>query len=228
MEGRYEMKRWAAISFIGVYLSALIIGLAAHTLNFGSGSHPVMYYLVWDMFCGWSSYAARVHVLGEGESGKFYELAPGPWGGFKPWGEMDRSDYDIHGMHCASIAMNTLKHSKHEPISRIFVIEESWAKKYDLPPVVWNSRFEEPQQKHTYCRVLVELTGDCQMLRSYPPWLSYLNTITISANPRLEEEAQRYRPLMMVDSPDPGRMRDLTLPVSGIRSPIIGGSVDAN
>lgn len=221
------MKRWLASGFIVVYLSVLMFGLGSHTLSFGVSSHPAMYYIVWDMFCGWASYASKVHVVGEGESGKYYELAPGPWGGFCPWGDMDRANYDVYGTHCGRIAMNTLKHTKHEPISRIFVVEETWSKKYDLPASIWQARFDEPQKRKTYCRIIAEMCGEGNLLRSYQPWLSFQNNVAIASNPRLQEEAQRYRPMMLVESADRMRGRDLTLPIANPGSIAFGQSEES-
>ena len=85
------MKRWLTHLLISGYLLALFGGIASHTLNLGAVSHPGMYFFVWDMFCGWSSYADRIQVVGEGESGTYYQLAPGPWGEFKPYGKIGRA-----------------------------------------------------------------------------------------------------------------------------------------
>jgi len=46
------MKRWLSHFTIAVYLAALSWGIVAHALSFGAASHPGMYFLVWDMFCG--------------------------------------------------------------------------------------------------------------------------------------------------------------------------------
>ena len=73
------MKRWLATTFIAAYLFILSGGLACHAMGFAVTSHPLMYFIVWDMFCGWCAYTTQTHVIAEGESMKFYELAPGPW-----------------------------------------------------------------------------------------------------------------------------------------------------
>ena len=73
------IKRWAVSLVIVGYLGSLGYGIVCHTLNFNTTSHPGMYFVVWDMFCGWSAYANRLHIIGEGEDNKYYELAPGPW-----------------------------------------------------------------------------------------------------------------------------------------------------
>ena len=67
-----RIKRWAVSLVIVGYLSSLGYGIVCHTLNFNTASHPAMYFVVWDMFCGWSAYANRVHIIGEGEDNKYY------------------------------------------------------------------------------------------------------------------------------------------------------------
>jgi len=103
------MKRWLTHSFIAAYLLALSWGIVAHAVNFGTGAHPAMYYVVWDMFCGWTSYSSRTLIIGQGESGKYYELAPGPWGEFKPFGKLGRRNYDPSGTHSPKLALNALR-----------------------------------------------------------------------------------------------------------------------
>ena len=55
------MKNWFAKLTIGLYLSMSFIGIAAHAMNFGTNSHPAMYYFVWDMFCGWAAHEIRTN-----------------------------------------------------------------------------------------------------------------------------------------------------------------------
>src|SRR5436305_14496207 len=118
------MKRWLSHLTIGAYLTALSLGIVCHTLNFGNAAHPFMYYFVWDMFCGWSSHEIRYHVVGVGDSGTVYELAPGPWVRFMPYGDLDRMHYDVLGNSHHKMALNALKRTDHEPIHRIVMLEE--------------------------------------------------------------------------------------------------------
>ncbi len=127
------MKRWLTHLTIVGYLTALGWGIVAHSLNFGTHIHPSMYFVVWDMFCGWAAYDTRNQVIVEGESGKFYEVLPAPWGEIHPYGDLGRRHYDPYQTFCMSMAQNVLKHTDHEPIARIFVLEEAWAKKFNLP-----------------------------------------------------------------------------------------------
>ena len=61
------MKRYLTHAMIVAYLGALAFGLFAHTFKFKNYAHPGMYFIVWDMFCGWSGYDVRNHMIAEGE-----------------------------------------------------------------------------------------------------------------------------------------------------------------
>jgi len=191
------MKRGMIVLLIAFYLCALSWGLVVHTLNIGNGSRPSMYFLVWDMFCGWSAYSARNHVIGEGESGTYYELAPGPWGEFHPYGDLGRQHYDTFGAHSFHIGMNTLKHTDHEPMARIFVVEELWAKKFNMPEALWKKRFEEPKKVYKYYHVRQIYTSDGTLLQSQPTWLAYQYSRSISHNPRLQAESRSTRSVLI-------------------------------
>lgn len=201
------MKRIAAGTFIVAYISALSIGNFCHTLNYQTGSHPLMYLVIWDMFCGWSAYASQVHVIAEGESDKYYELAPGPWGAYRPWGgDFARHSYDAFYNHIGRMAVNTLKHTEHEPIARIYVIEENWPKKYDLPEYIWKFRYgDQPRDVQTYCRLRQELDGNGQLHRGYTSWLHYVQIKQLSSNPRLQVSMQRSQPMFVIGRDKPGR-----------------------
>ncbi|MBI5761102.1 MAG: hypothetical protein HZA46_21470 [Planctomycetales bacterium] len=196
------MKRWLVSSFIAVYLGALGFGLACHTLGSYTGSHPLMYFVVWDMFCGWASFATESHIVGEGESGKYYELSPGPWGDVKAWGTLDRHNFDAFNNHTCSIAHNTLRHTQHEPITRILVLEEHWSKKYDMPDHLWRTRFDEPKPaeipKYSYLRA--EYGPNGEIIRNHVPWLSNQFSRVMADNPRLAADQRRGKPLFVLDA----------------------------
>ncbi len=110
------MKRLIAVGTIFAYLGVLVAGLGSHALNYKTDAHPTMYFIVWDMFCGWSAYEDRTHIIGQGESGRYYDLAPAPWGDYRPFGDIERHHYDPFATHAGNLAMNTLRYSDHEPI----------------------------------------------------------------------------------------------------------------
>lgn len=199
------MKRRLAIGFIVLYLGTLNAGNLCHMLGFGTGAHPAMYFIVWDMFCGWTAYDSRAHIIAEGESQKLYELAPPPWGELHPWGNLGRQHYDAINSHCWRIGLNTLKHSAHEPIVRMFVVEETWAKKYNVPDAVWNHRHAEPRDVQKYCRVRTVFLPDGTITENYTSWLSQMTGKMLLDNPRLQAESRSSRSLFVLDRDRPGR-----------------------
>lgn len=197
------MKRWLAISFISVYLGALTIGIGAHTINVGTGSHPAMYFVVWDMFCGWSSYASRMQMIAEGESGQYYEIAPGPWGEFCPYGNIGRRHYDVNAIHSPTFALNCLKHTDHEPIHRIIVFEEAWPKKYNIPDKMWDKWYDYPKDVKKYYHLRYAFTPEGQLLDTRPAFMPYHNSLAIASNPRLKRDIKRDRQFMAVPNLEP-------------------------
>lgn len=194
------MKKWFISGFIGLYLLSLSWGIVAHAVNFGTGAHPAMYYVVWDMFCGWTAYSSRNVVIGQGESGKYYELAPGPWGEVRPFGKLGRRHYDVTGLHSADLARNTLRHTQHEPITRIIVIEECWAKKYNLPDHLWEKRYEQPKDIKKYYQVRHIFRPDGKLVESNINWISVQHSLAVGNNPRLHADRQRGQPFFVTTS----------------------------
>ena len=199
------MKRWLTHAFIASYLAALSWGILAHTVSFGTASHPGMYYVVWDMFCGWSSYSSRNIIIGQGESGKYYQLAPGPWGEFRPFGDIGRRNYDVSGGHTPKLALNALRHTKHERITRIIVVEECWAKQYNLPDELWQRQFDEKKDIHKYYQVRHVFTPDGAIVQSFPTWLNLQYSLAVADNPRLMAEQRRGQPFFVYRPQSSGR-----------------------
>ena len=193
------MKRWLAIGTITVYLGALLLGVGAHALNFKEGSHPAMYFVVWDMFCGWSGYESRLHIVGEGESGRFYQLAPGPWGDFQPFGDASRHNYDPFANHAGALALNTLRQTEHEPMQRLYVVEEMWAKKFNLPDHLWATRYVEPKVPYSYYHLRQILNSDGQMVGQNAGWFDYQAQTCLADNPRLLRDSNRGKPFYHVN-----------------------------
>lgn len=193
------MKRGLAIATIAVYLGSLTFGIAAHALNFKSDIHPAMYFVVWDMFCGWAGYETRTHIIGEGESGKFYQLAPGPWGDFNPFGDIDRHHYDAFLNHARTQALNCLQQTDHEPMQRIFVVDEVWAKKFNLPNDLWAKRYVEPKEPYSYFHLRQVMNGEGQMVTLHGSWFDHQAGLCLSDNPRIWREAQQNKPFYQLN-----------------------------
>ncbi|MFK7778494.1 MAG: hypothetical protein QM501_10355 [Gimesia sp.] len=188
------LKRGLISLTIASYIGILVFGIFSHTFSYKTGRHPTMYYIVWDMFCGWSAFSIRTHIVGEGISGKFYELAPGPWGEYKPYGNLGRRHYDTTGDAWLKMAMNTLDKTDHEPMLRILCIEEAWCKKYNLPDSIWDQRYESPKDFHNYYRLRRVITPDGVIAQNYVPWLTRQRYLQINDNPRLLSDMSRGRP----------------------------------
>jgi hypothetical protein len=199
------MKRWLVISTIGCYLSILCFGVVSHAVNYKKTAHPAMYFIVWDMFCGWSAYEDRIHIIGEGESGKYYQLSPGPWGEFKPFGDLGRQHYDPFASHAMTIAANTLRYSKHEQIDRVYVVQEVWAKKFNLPDRLWAERYPEPKERYSYFHLRKVFDGGGQLVRSNQSWFDYQTNICVSDNPRLFRDAYKGKPFFHLNPLNRGR-----------------------
>ncbi len=175
------IKRWAVSLVIVSYLGSLGYGIVCHTLNFNTAAHPGMYFVVWDMFCGWSAYANRLHIVGEGEDNRFYQLAPGPWTDFTPYGDLARHQYDPFLNHSSRLVQNCLEHTRAQPMRRILVIEEYWAKKYNLPDSVWAHFFDEPRKKYSYFQLRMVMAPCGTPVRRFPSWLDRQSQLAVSA-----------------------------------------------
>lgn len=220
------MKRWITHLGIGAYLLALLIGFAVHAVESGGGCSPLMYFVVWDMFCGWSAYESRMEVIGEGESGKFYSLAPGPWGEFHPYGFIARHHYDPEFRNGERIGHNTLKHTVHEPMVRLFIVEVEYPKKLNIPDDRYLAYYGRPKEyrKYYHTRFVVNPQGD--ILSQQPVWLRYQAQIGLQDNPRLISDAKHHHRFLaspQIESRGafvPGSILDSPSEVSSI--PILG------
>jgi len=203
------MKRLLASVVIAAYLGSLGYGIVCHTLNFNTASHPAMYFVVWDMFCGWSAYANRLHIIGEGESGRYYRLAPGPWDDFHPYGNLSRHEYDAFLSHAGRLSVNCLKQTRHEPMRRVFVVEESWAKKYNLPDDIWSQFFDEPKQRHSYFRIRRVMAPCGRITGVQSAWIAKQQLLVVSARSMqpARTRPQAMLPLVGPFDPAPGYSR---------------------
>jgi hypothetical protein len=182
------MKRWSTHAIIAVYLGILTMGVVVHAVQFREHSHPLKYFVIWDMFCGWSAWEQRTHILGEGESGEFYELAPGPWGSFSAYSEnLSRQHYDPFAEHMLRQAQNSLARTSHEPIRRILVVEESWAKKYNLPAHLAGKLTPTPTDKQSYIHIRDIFLPDGTSVEHRGAWLARQAQAALLDNPRLEQ-----------------------------------------
>lgn len=154
---------WFAHAFIALYLGWLGHGVVCHALQFRVGAHPAMYFTVWDMFCGWSAWADRTHIVAEGESGRYYELTT-PWQEYHPFSDLGRQHYDPIGHFGGRIGAHRLRHTRHEPIRGIHLISESWSKKFNLPDSLWHALHDEPRRPTHYFRQTASFSPDGRLV----------------------------------------------------------------
>lgn len=192
-------RLWLAGSFIVAYLSTLGMGLFCHTFNWNVNAHPAMYYIVWDMFCGWAAHECRFHVVAEGVSGTYYRVLPGPWDEFRPFGSLDRHHYDVEGAVSGKLAMNVLRQTSHEDLTRIFIVEENWPKKFNMPDAQWDSRWDEPKDPKHYFTLRHVITPQGLVLQTYDSFYAQQHSREVLSNPRLTAEMSRSQPFYAVN-----------------------------
>lgn len=193
------MRRIGRYLFIFGYLSVLVFGLARHTLGHRTHDHLGMYFIVWDMYCGWTAWETRNHIVGQGESGEWYDLAP-PWREMVPFGSANRRDYDVFHLHAGKIARMTLDYTDHEPIHRIMVVEEAWPKRYNLPDEVWKRRTPDPKLPNSYYHVVATYGTDGAMEAKHASWTNVLAHNALINNPRLRDEIARAKPFLTIEN----------------------------
>ncbi|MCA9067133.1 MAG: hypothetical protein KDA96_28935, partial [Planctomycetaceae bacterium] len=128
-----RIKTVLVCCLLTLYVGSLSFGVIAHALKVGLCGNTLSYFVVWDMFCGWTAWDVRTHLIAESTSGKYYEVKE-PWGEFHPFGHIARIHYDHTNHLLPRHVRNILRHSSHDPVSRVYVIEEIWPKQYNLPP----------------------------------------------------------------------------------------------
>jgi hypothetical protein len=198
------MKRWILNASIAGYIGALAFGFLCVagqvTLYF-----PPMYFLTFNMYGGWSGYDAKMQVLGEGESGKFYVLSPGPWGEFRPYScNLSRQCYDQVFEYGRILARPGLKHTQHEPILRMFVVEQEYPKKFNLPDAQYAAYYGKPNPHRIYSHTRMVMNAEGEILSQNAPWLHYQDNLSVVDNPRLVTDATRSRPFLWSAQQAPG------------------------
>jgi hypothetical protein len=207
------MARRAAVCFIVGYLGILGYGLSAHTIGYKTYAHLGMYFVVWDMYCGWSGWETRTQILAEGESGNYYDVGKPPWGEVCVYGEPDRRHYDIYGLHSFRLADSVARHTEHEPFVRYVVVEEAWSKKYNLPDSLWAQRFDEPKEQRIYRRIRSAYAGNGDCIATNPSFSNWLQGLALGDNPRLQKDMKIHTPFMTTDQYS--RSPTVIVPVGG-------------
>ena len=186
----HRTRKFFVVAFIGLYIGCLAWGTAAHTLKLGANLGPINYFVVWDMFCGWSAWDLRKHFIAQGASGQYYEVTE-PWGAFHPFGNLPRIQYDATGDLTGPYINNVLRHTDHEPIDRVYVVEEVWPKQYNLPPRLYAQYFDRQIDRTSYFHLRAIATEQGEPLTIFPCWHDQQCLASFYQNPRLKRQAQQ-------------------------------------
>ena len=188
-------SRWAVNSLIAGYLGALAVGLALHAWQLPGHNTLPGYFVVWDMFCNWTGYENRVRFIGEGESGRHYDLLAADIHSPRLHGSEHRAHYDYSGRHTPLVASRVAERSRHEPLTRIFVMEESWSKQFNLPPRLYEQTHgcRPDRVVHRHLRGILAPNG--HVLQTQAGWFVCQQQEAMFANPTLRGDAYRGRSL---------------------------------
>ncbi len=156
-----------------------------------------MYFIVWDMYCGWTAWG-RGTTSSARRAARWYDLSA--VGEMVPFGSASRRDYDVFHLHSGKIARATLDHTDHEPIHRIMMVEEAWPKRYNLPDEVWKRRTLIPRFL-TLTTTSSPPTGWTGRWRRSRPagrtcWLAHAPI----NNPRLPDDIARSKPFLTIEN----------------------------
>src|SRR5690606_11465110 len=108
-------------------------------------------------------------------------------------------------------ALNTLRQTDHEPMTRLFVVEEAWPRKYNLPDDLWARRYTEPKDPKSYYQLRGVYTPDGQLTKSGPSWLTRVAQESVMDNPRLVADMKKGRPFYAIE---PGANRGHVVPTA--------------
>jgi hypothetical protein len=192
------MKRYLIIGFISVYLSTLVWGVVANTLSFGVNSHPMMYMIVWDMFCGWSAYDYRHHLVAEGTDGEYYAVEPAPWGTIYPYGNLPRHQYDYTANFTNEFVKHVLSKTDHVPINRVLLIEETWAKKYNILDHLYSWSYGKEKDIHKYYNLQAVISPEGENVARNYNFINAVSSTQVMENPKIRTMMQSSRPFYEV------------------------------
>lgn len=174
---------------IAAYLSVLVYGVMLHTFDLPGKVTVPGYLVVWDMFCGWCSYERRVHFIAEGESGTFYDASEVPGHLITPHGPLPRRHFDFQGSYAGQLANSVLNRTSHEPILRIYAVEEHWPKRFNLPASM--RRDPRGARKTSYWHTQAIYNGRGEPVDMRPTWFAMQRNKAVLDNPRLRAAANR-------------------------------------
>jgi hypothetical protein len=106
-------------------------------------------------------------------------------------------------MFTGKMAANILRHTSHEEMLRILVVEKAWPKKFNLPENVWAQAYAEPKDVHYYYRVRAEVTPEGTTTGVRNSWLDSQVARVMTDNPRLRQDARKSDSPYVLSTPTP-------------------------
>lgn len=187
------MSGWKKVglsAFIAAYIGYLSWGVAAHALQVGLCGNTLSYFVVWDMFCGWTAWDSRTHIIAQDSNGQFLDVRE-PWGEFHPFGHVARIHYDNTNHLLPKHIEHVLDRSIHDRIDRVYVVEEVWPKQYNLPPRLFQEYFNRPNDKLSYFHVRGVFSEDGVAMSLNPDWHTRQRLNAVYNNPRLQRQSRQ-------------------------------------
>lgn len=184
-----QVQKYAVSVGIAAYLAVLGYGVLLHTFDLPGKQTVPGYLVVWDMYCGWSGYERRLHFVAQGQSGTFYDCSDVPGKTITPHGDTPRRNFDFQNQFCGKLAADVLARTAHEPINRIFVLEQNWPKRFNVPAVIRPEL--AMKERPTYWHAQAVYTPDGEIVDAKPLWIAVQGDRAIFDNPRLLNASQR-------------------------------------
>ena len=170
-----RVRRLAFPLVIAAYLGCIAFSFFRHVLG-DPGEHPIAYFWTWDMFAGHPAESSRRLVIAKTDDGRFVQFIPGSGQRFR-WGrggDATRIDLDRRTVHLRAAVEYELRCFRSiapdRPLERIYVVEQYWPARFNLPDGLYEATYREPNPRRKYWRVLHEadISGG-QLLRWEEP-----------------------------------------------------------
>jgi len=152
------VRRILATAFIAAYLGVSAFFLARYAVG-DVLPHAIAYFFTWDMFPGHYCESTRKFAVGRTARGKYVQLVPGPLDQYRagPRGDLSRVDLDRMGRDFRRLAefslMQTRETRKDDPVEHVYMFEQYWPNKFNLPDDLYASFTGEAKPERRFWRL---------------------------------------------------------------------------
>ena len=154
-------RRLLAVSAVIVYSAVTFGFLALHAVG-DQGWYPTAYFFTWDMFPIYYYEASRRIAVGRTRGGQYVRLHPGPFDRFRGGvhADLTKVDLDRSGRLFRRAVEHTLamtsERQRLDPVTHVFLLEQYWPEKFNLPPDLYEAWAGAPRPDRKYWRVTGE------------------------------------------------------------------------